>query len=190
VRVQRQHDASYTRAKRGHNAKDNVTITRNNADGWHTLQPVGAAYALNFRELLPDRERNSKNGAQHQLTANWPPGVTAGLPANADGFQPASSPARASNPARKGGGRTYRQLTDSSQTIPLSPIGTGMVALKGHRVQAEGIEPRTPRLQLGRSPLAVAARGTPGVIRIRLAALTGQSLHATSCKSARQDWSG
>ena len=28
-----------------------------------------------------------------------------------------------------------------------------------------GIEPRTPRLQLGRSPLAVAAHGTPGVIR-------------------------
>ena len=28
-----------------------------------------------------------------------------------------------------------------------------------------GIEPRTPRLQLGRSPLAVAALGTPGVIR-------------------------
>ena len=28
-----------------------------------------------------------------------------------------------------------------------------------------GIEPRTPRLQLGRSPLAVAAHRTPGVIR-------------------------
>src|SRR5262249_22356711 len=28
-----------------------------------------------------------------------------------------------------------------------------------------GIEPRTPRLQLGRSPLAVAARGAPGAIR-------------------------
>jgi hypothetical protein len=28
-----------------------------------------------------------------------------------------------------------------------------------------GIEPRTPSLQLGRSPLAVAAHGTPGVIR-------------------------
>jgi hypothetical protein len=28
-----------------------------------------------------------------------------------------------------------------------------------------GFEPRTPSLQLGRSPLAVAARGTPGVIR-------------------------
>ena len=28
-----------------------------------------------------------------------------------------------------------------------------------------GIEPRTPNLQFGRSPLAVAAHGTPGVIR-------------------------
>src|SRR5437763_4855810 len=28
-----------------------------------------------------------------------------------------------------------------------------------------GFEPRTPSLQLGRSPLAVAAPGTPGVIR-------------------------
>ena len=28
-----------------------------------------------------------------------------------------------------------------------------------------GFEPRTPSLQLGRSPLAVAAHGTPGVIR-------------------------
>jgi len=28
-----------------------------------------------------------------------------------------------------------------------------------------GFEPRTPSLQLGRSPLAVAAHGAPGVIR-------------------------
>ena len=35
----------------------------------------------------------------------------------------------------------------------------------GNLERRRGFEPRTPSLQLGRSPLAVAAHGTPGVIR-------------------------
>jgi hypothetical protein len=61
MRVKRKQNASDTRAKRGHNAKNNARITRNNAGEWHKFQPVRAAYALYFRELLPDRERNSEN---------------------------------------------------------------------------------------------------------------------------------
>jgi hypothetical protein len=61
MRVQREQNASDTRAKRGPNAKNNARITRTNAGGWHSLQPVRAAYAFYFRELLPNRERNSEN---------------------------------------------------------------------------------------------------------------------------------
>jgi hypothetical protein len=61
VRVKREHNASDTRAKRGDNAKSNAGLTRTNAGGWHGFQPVRADYAFHFRELLPDRERNSEN---------------------------------------------------------------------------------------------------------------------------------
>jgi hypothetical protein len=77
VRVQREQDASDTRAKRGHNAKNNARITRNNAERWHRLQPVRAAYAFYFRNLLPDRERNSKNyhpllvNSQSHISRSW-----------------------------------------------------------------------------------------------------------------------
>ena len=54
----------------------------------------------------------------------------------------------------------------------LTPVfGTGDISSSStppHTKNLErrrGIEPRTPSLQLGRSPLAVAAHGTPGVIR-------------------------
>lgn len=44
-----------------------------------------------------------------------------------------------------------------------TPPGAGYPAKNLER--RRGIEPRSPRLQLGRSPLAVAAPGTPGMIR-------------------------
>ena len=53
-------------------------------------------------------------------------------------------------------------LTDSRQFSGLVTLATRpLLRLERRR----GFEPRTPRLQLGRSPLAVAAPGTPGVIR-------------------------
>jgi hypothetical protein len=57
VRVQRQHNASDTRAKRGHNAKNNVRITRNNAGVCGSIVESGATYGLYFRELR-DQERD------------------------------------------------------------------------------------------------------------------------------------
>jgi hypothetical protein len=61
MRVKREQNASDTRAKRGANAKSNASLTRSNAGRWHRFQPVRADYAFDFRELLRDRDRNSKN---------------------------------------------------------------------------------------------------------------------------------
>ena len=63
-RVQRENNASYTRAKRGHNAKNNAKITRNNAGICGPRVESGAAYVLYFRELRPDREWNLENHAR------------------------------------------------------------------------------------------------------------------------------
>ncbi len=41
----------------------------------------------------------------------------------------------------------------------------GILRIRKKFERRRGFEPRTPSLQLGRSPLAVAARGAPGVIR-------------------------
>jgi hypothetical protein len=58
VRAQREHDASYTRAKRGHNAKNNVRITRNNAVVRGSIGAIGSGLGVVFRGVIPDRERN------------------------------------------------------------------------------------------------------------------------------------
>jgi hypothetical protein len=57
-------------------------------------------------------------------------------------------------------------LADSRQFSGLVTLATRpLLRIRKNLERRRGIEPRTPRLQLGRSPLAVAARGTPGVIR-------------------------
>ena len=56
-------------------------------------------------------------------------------------------------------------LTDSRQFSGLVTLATHPLLHIQNLKRRRGIEPRTPRLQLGRSPLAVAAHGTPGVIR-------------------------
>src|SRR5258708_12760237 len=56
-------------------------------------------------------------------------------------------------------------LTDSRQFSGLVTLATRPLLHIQNLERRRGIEPRTPRLQLGRSPLAVAAHGTPGVIR-------------------------
>jgi hypothetical protein len=77
MRIKREQNASDTRAKRGHNAKSNASLTRSNAGGWHRFQPVRANYAFDFRELLPDRYRNSENypsvlvSSQFQISRSW-----------------------------------------------------------------------------------------------------------------------
>jgi hypothetical protein len=63
VRGQRKHNASDTRAKRGHNAKSNASLTRTNAGFCGSTVESGAAYVLVFKDLRPDRERNQKNKA-------------------------------------------------------------------------------------------------------------------------------
>ena len=57
-------------------------------------------------------------------------------------------------------------LADSRQFSGLVTLATRpLLRIRKNLERRRGIEPRTPRLQLGRSPLAVAARGAPGVIR-------------------------
>lgn len=56
-------------------------------------------------------------------------------------------------------------LTDSRQFSGLVTLATRPLLHIQNLERRRGIEPRTPSLQLGRSPLAVAAHGTPGVIR-------------------------
>lgn len=56
-------------------------------------------------------------------------------------------------------------LTDSRQFSGLVTLATRPLLHIKNLERRRGIEPRTPRLQLGRSPLAVATHGTPGVIR-------------------------
>ena len=57
-------------------------------------------------------------------------------------------------------------LTDSRQFSGLVTLATRpLLRIRKTLERRRGIEPRTPRLQLGRLPLAVAAPGTPGVIR-------------------------
>ena len=56
-------------------------------------------------------------------------------------------------------------LTDSCQFSGLVTLATRPLLHIQDLERRRGIEPRTPRLQLGRSPFAVAALGTPGVIR-------------------------
>ena len=56
-------------------------------------------------------------------------------------------------------------LADSRQFSGLVTLATRPLLHIQNLERRRGIEPRTPRLQLGRSPLAVAAHGTPGVIR-------------------------
>jgi hypothetical protein len=106
VRVQREQNASDTRAKRGRNAKNNARITRTNAGRWHRLQPVRAAYALYFRELLPDRERNSEN--------YYPALVNSEL-----AFRPAVSPARQPRPPARGSKRMDFQRSSMSICGPI-----------------------------------------------------------------------
>jgi hypothetical protein len=60
VRVQREQNASDTRAKRGPNAKSNASLTRSNAGFRGSKVESGAAYVLYLRELRSDRERNQK----------------------------------------------------------------------------------------------------------------------------------
>jgi hypothetical protein len=74
VRVQREHDASYTRAKRGHNAKNDVRITRNNAGFCGSRAESAAAYALYLRELREDRGAESEKSYPvlvNKLLAVW-----------------------------------------------------------------------------------------------------------------------
>ena len=56
-------------------------------------------------------------------------------------------------------------VSDSRQFSGLVTLATRPLLLIRKLERRRGLEPRTPRLQLGRSPLAVAAHGTPGVIR-------------------------
>ena len=56
-------------------------------------------------------------------------------------------------------------LADSRQFSGLVTLATRPLLHIENLERRRGIEPRAPRLQLGRSPLAVAALGTPGVIR-------------------------
>ena len=56
-------------------------------------------------------------------------------------------------------------LTDSRQFSGLVTLATRPLLHIQNLERRCGIEPRTPRLHLGRSPLAVAVRGTSGVIR-------------------------
>src|ERR1700736_4319321 len=56
-------------------------------------------------------------------------------------------------------------LTDSRQFSGLVTLATRPLLHIENLERRRGIEPRTPSLQFGRSPLAVAAHGTPGVIR-------------------------
>ena len=56
-------------------------------------------------------------------------------------------------------------LAGSRQFSGLVTFATRPLLLTRNLERRRGIEPRTPGLQSGRSPLAVAARGTPGVIR-------------------------
>ena len=56
-------------------------------------------------------------------------------------------------------------LTDSRQFSGLVTLATRPLLHIENLERRRGIEPRTPRLQLGRSPLAVVEHGTPGVIR-------------------------
>src|ERR1700680_3775413 len=56
-------------------------------------------------------------------------------------------------------------LTDSRQFSGLVTLATRPLLHIENLERRRGIEPRTPSLQLGRSPLAVAAHGTPGVLR-------------------------
>ena len=56
-------------------------------------------------------------------------------------------------------------LSDSRQFSGLVTLATRPLLRIRKLERRRGLEPRTPRLQLGRSPLAVAAHGTPGVIR-------------------------
>lgn len=56
-------------------------------------------------------------------------------------------------------------LADARQFSGLVTLATRPLLHIEDLERRRGIEPRTPRLQLGRSPLAVAAHGAPGVIR-------------------------
>ena len=56
-------------------------------------------------------------------------------------------------------------LKDSRQFSGLVTLATRPLLRAKNLERRRGFEPRTPSLQLGRSPLAVAAHGTPGVIR-------------------------
>ena len=56
-------------------------------------------------------------------------------------------------------------LTDSRQFSGLVTLATRPFLRTKNLERRRGFEPRTPSLQLGRSPLAVAAHGAPGVIR-------------------------
>ena len=56
-------------------------------------------------------------------------------------------------------------LTDSRQFSGLVTLATRRLLCAKNLERRRGFEPRTPSLQLGRSPLAVAAHGAPGVIR-------------------------
>ena len=56
-------------------------------------------------------------------------------------------------------------LTDSRRFSGLVTLATRPLLRLQKMERRWGFEPHTPSLQLGRSPLAVAARGTPGVIR-------------------------
>ena len=67
-------------------------------------------------------------------------------------------------------------LADSRQFSGLVTLATRPLLHTQDLERRRGIEPRTPRLQLGRSPLAVAAHGTPGVIRTPMAGLESASL--------------
>ena len=56
-------------------------------------------------------------------------------------------------------------LADSRQFSGLVTLATRPLLRAKNLERRRGFEPRTPSLQLGRSPLAVAAHGAPGVIR-------------------------
>ena len=57
-------------------------------------------------------------------------------------------------------------LTDSRQFSGLVTLATRpLLRIRKDLERRRGFEPRAPSLQLGRSTLAVAAHGTPGVIR-------------------------
>jgi hypothetical protein len=146
MRVQREQNASDTRAKRGHNAKSNASLTRsnagNNAGWWHRLQPVRAAYPLYFRELLPDRERNSEN--------YYPALVNSEL-ASRPAFSPARQPAlRAGTQKKRSSVFICGRIGFFSQLLTGGAEGTGRFELPTRAISRPPSPPHPRALGTGR----------------------------------------